>query len=210
MTGLTPTITLPVTEYEAALAQARADGMRAAAEICMNEARFREAQILDGGDHLNRDQKIRWEAGKIGATVLADRILNETAHNITFRAFMDNFQAAVSKALGVPAALAPAPAVPADAPFPKPTWNPDSSPCGECHLPIGETCDICGASHAPEVVTNTADAGLEALVEAGNRLLPYLAWTIGPESPGHHPTMPSAVAHFSAALTAAQPYVEGV
>lgn len=30
--------------------------------------------------------------------------------------------------------------------FPKPTYKKDRrSPCGECHLNIGETCDICGA-----------------------------------------------------------------
>lgn len=44
-----------------------------------------------------------------------------------------------------------------------------------------------------------ADAGMR---EACMRILPYLRWTISDESPGHHPTMPSAVAEFEAALTA--------
>lgn len=39
-----------------------------------------------------------------------------------------------------------------------------------------------------------------ALEQAGRRILPYLTWTISPESPGHHPTMPSAVAALKAVL----------
>lgn len=35
---------------------------------------------------------------------------------------------------------------------------------------------------------------------AARHILPYLRWTIGPESPGHHPTMPSAVAAFQKAF----------
>jgi hypothetical protein len=35
---------------------------------------------------------------------------------------------------------------------------------------------------------------------AARRLLPYLDWTLGPESPGHHPTLPSAVAALRTAL----------
>lgn len=38
---------------------------------------------------------------------------------------------------------------------------------------------------------------VERLRIACRRIMPYLRWTIGPESPGHHPTMPSAVAEFS-------------
>jgi len=41
-----------------------------------------------------------------------------------------------------------------------------------------------------------------ALVQAAQKLAPYLYWTIGPESPGHHPTMPSAVREFLNALDA--------
>ena len=26
-------------------------------------------------------------------------------------------------------------------------WNPGRDPCGECHLAVGETCDICGATN---------------------------------------------------------------
>ena len=40
----------------------------------------------------------------------------------------------------------------------------------------------------------------EKLREAGRRIAPYLRWTISEESPGHHPTMPSAVSAFLAAL----------
>lgn len=45
-------------------------------------------------------------------------------------------------------------------------------------------------------------AEVERLEKAGRCLLPYLHWTIGAESPGHHPTMPSAVADFEATLGA--------
>ena len=37
------------------------------------------------------------------------------------------------------------------------------------------------------------------LREAVSTILPYLRWTISDESPGHHPTMPSAVAVVEAA-----------
>lgn len=40
------------------------------------------------------------------------------------------------------------------------------------------------------------------LREAAERITPYLRWTISEESPGYHPTMPSAVAAFDAALRA--------
>jgi hypothetical protein len=42
--------------------------------------------------------------------------------------------------------------------------------------------------------------GLVEAQTAMRRIVPYLDWTIGNESPGHHPTMPSAVAAFKAAL----------
>lgn len=53
-------------------------------------------------------------------------------------------------------------------------------------------------------MSNPLDAnGVEALldkldrIELGARNLDaYLKWILGPESPGHHPTMPSAVAFF--------------
>ena len=35
---------------------------------------------------------------------------------------------------------------------------------------------------------------------AARNIMPYLHWTVGPESPGYHPTMPSAVDDFAAAL----------
>lgn len=34
--------------------------------------------------------------------------------------------------------------------IPQPRRNADGTPCGECHIQPGETCDICGASKAPE------------------------------------------------------------
>ncbi len=40
----------------------------------------------------------------------------------------------------------------------------------------------------------------DGLVKAGRHILPYLRWTIGDESPGHHPTMPSAVVAFEEAF----------
>ena len=46
----------------------------------------------------------------------------------------------------------------------------------------------------------SSQAEIERLRTAMRHILPYLNWTIGEESPGHHPTMPSAVAAFRAAL----------
>lgn len=31
-------------------------------------------------------------------------------------------------------------------PFPQPQRRDGKEPCGECRLPVGETCDICGAT----------------------------------------------------------------
>jgi hypothetical protein len=45
-----------------------------------------------------------------------------------------------------------------------------------------------------------AEEGKAELVKAAESLAPYLKWMLGPESPGYHPTMPSAVAQFNAAL----------
>jgi len=52
---------------------------------------------------------------------------------------------------------------------------------------------------SPEAPIEGQDVELR---KAANNLRPYLEWTIGPESPGCHPTMPSAVAAFLAALRA--------
>jgi len=53
-------------------------------------------------------------------------------------------------------------------------------------------------------VAATRITALEAekaeLVKGMRYILPYLEWTIGKESPGYHPTMPSAVADFRATL----------
>lgn len=43
---------------------------------------------------------------------------------------------------------------------------------------------------------------IESLEKAAERILPYLRYTIGPESRGHHPTMPSAVGAFGFAVKA--------
>ena len=57
--------------------------------------------------------------------------------------------------------------------------------------------DILNASSA------STDTGLVGeLVKQARYIRPYLNWTIGAESPGHHPTMPSAVAAFTTALDA--------
>ena len=54
----------------------------------------------------------------------------------------------------------------------------------------------------PLPTDTTAPDAVARLVEAAKALRPYLRWTIGPESPGHHPTMPSAVDAFLIALAA--------
>lgn len=41
---------------------------------------------------------------------------------------------------------------------------------------------------------------IERLRTAADYIAPYLRWTVGDESPGHHPTMPSAVAAFHVAF----------
>jgi hypothetical protein len=43
---------------------------------------------------------------------------------------------------------------------------------------------------------------LRCVEKAARGILPYAEWTIGDESPGHHPTMPSAVASLVSALAA--------
>jgi hypothetical protein len=45
-----------------------------------------------------------------------------------------------------------------------------------------------------------ANAKLVKALKAMESIEPYLKWTIGPEGPGYHPTMPSAVAEFCATL----------
>lgn len=55
----------------------------------------------------------------------------------------------------------------------------------------------------PLYATPVAAGVRDDLLTACLNILPYLRWTIGPESPSHHPTMPSAVAAFEAALASA-------
>lgn len=50
----------------------------------------------------------------------------------------------------------------------------------------------------PAIIEQRAE--IERLRQACRYILPYLEWTVGSESPGYHPTMPSAVADFRAAL----------
>lgn len=53
-----------------------------------------------------------------------------------------------------------------------------------------------------EKLLSERDALLARIAEletAASRILPYLVWTVGEESPGHHPTLPSAVSAFKAA-----------
>jgi len=103
--GLTPTITLPVTEYEAKLAQARADGMRAELE------RFK-ARALDEAVELRREN-IRM------VDQLSDRVTRIAALNSDLtaarRAAAGNLARAEKAEAERDAALAPTPAVPADA-----------------------------------------------------------------------------------------------
>ena len=58
----------------------------------------------------------------------------------------------------------------------------------------------CGYDDARDNLIETQAREIERLREAGQSILPYLVWAIGPESPGYHPTMPSAVKEFRAAL----------
>ncbi len=57
------------------------------------------------------------------------------------------------------------------------------------HCPLGDPCERCAK-----------DAEIARLTKAMRYILPYLKWTISDESPGHHPTLPSAVDAFRAAL----------
>lgn len=41
---------------------------------------------------------------------------------------------------------------------------------------------------------------MNLLIQAAKNIVPYLNWTISDESPGHHPTLPSAIAAFENAL----------
>ena len=72
----------------------------------------------------------------------------------------------------------------------------------------------------PDAVEKIASlrARVEELETAGRYIKPYLVWTVGPESPGYHPTMPSAVALTLASrssgvcqnLLSAPPYVKSI
>lgn len=66
--------------------------------------------------------------------------------------------------------------------------------------------NVSGGEFTPYARTlSTRITELEAdkarLIKASRYILPYLHWTISDESPGHHPTMPSAVGAFEEALS---------
>lgn len=55
-------------------------------------------------------------------------------------------------------------------------------------------------AEAAEALNATLQAKLREALKAMRHIKPYLVWTVGPESPSHHPTMPSAVDAFLADL----------
>ncbi len=55
-------------------------------------------------------------------------------------------------------------------------------------------------AHAILAERKRCEAEIKRLRKAADYISPYLRWTIGDESPGHHPTMPSAVAAFHVAF----------
>ena len=59
---------------------------------------------------------------------------------------------------------------------------------------------INGVTFRPETAAPFSSTNQQGLLEACKRILPYLNFTISKESPGWHPTMPSAVAAFKEAI----------
>lgn len=71
---------------------------------------------------------------------------------------------------------------------------------------IEETLTSLGEKFHDEIVhTSERDEQIDQLIRHAKLLKPYLEWTVGPESPGHHPTMPSAVACFLHSLERVAP-----
>jgi hypothetical protein len=68
----------------------------------------------------------------------------------------------------------------------------------------GQLVEIAGAElkrlEAAEARVEELQKALENQQQAARYILPYLRWTISDESPGYHPTMPSAVAAFQVAF----------
>ena len=62
--------------------------------------------------------------------------------------------------------------------------------------------EITGDEMCPCQNRRPAPDAVARLVGAALALQPYLEWAVGPESPGYHPTMVSAVAAFKEALAA--------
>nr|WP_250808483.1 hypothetical protein [Neorhizobium tomejilense] len=59
----------------------------------------------------------------------------------------------------------------------------------------GQT-DAAKSLHEASTSLKEANAEIERLRNAADNIAPYLIYTVGEESPGHHPTMPSAVGAF--------------
>lgn len=87
--------------------------------------------------------------------------------------------------------------------------------CPNCHVPLwrvtereagNQMVDRCEEQikwrKEVEAERDALLARNEELEGAARRIMPYLRWTIGPESPGCHPTMPSAVAAFRDVIAA--------
>jgi hypothetical protein len=67
----------------------------------------------------------------------------------------------------------------------------------EVAMALGDNPDIAHVIHAER---QHWQAEIERLRKAADYISPYLRYTVGEESPGHHPTMPSAVAAFHVAF----------
>jgi hypothetical protein len=67
----------------------------------------------------------------------------------------------------------------------------------EVAMALGDNPDIAHVLHAER---QHWQAEIEHLRKAADYISPYLLYTVGDESPGHHPTMPSAVAAFHVAF----------
>lgn len=79
--------------------------------------------------------------------------------------------------------------------YPSEVWYADNMRV--CLMPSnvrGVNADYIAAAN-PQAILALLDQ-IEAMRKACRNITPYLKFTISDESPGHHPTMPSAVAEF--------------
>jgi hypothetical protein len=60
--------------------------------------------------------------------------------------------------------------------------------------------NACAGMADPAAEIEALRAKLDEAVQEMCQIKPYLNWTVSDESPGYHPTMPSAVVRFNAAL----------